>query len=64
MELNYRCPECGGKLIVNAGLLLECEGCTAIYEPKDPILTRYAYFTPKKGTKEEWDRFKEVFSII
>jgi hypothetical protein len=43
MELTYRCPECGGK-VVEYGNLRQCEGCTALYTKNDPELIGHAYY--------------------
>ncbi len=48
-DINYRCPECGGKLIkteIEPGLIVrECEGCKAIYELTDPAALTVCFST-------------------
>ena len=46
-DIIYRCPECGGLLkpvTIDDAKLLQCEGCTALYEPTDKILLKHAYY--------------------
>lgn len=49
-DINYRCPECGGKLelvnIEHDEQLRECAGCIAIYEPYDRALLPFAFPEP------------------